>query len=1396
VILSSSVRNLRLLRPALLALFAMAALSPAFAATCPSNIPATNAGESVVCFTSSSGISVVANGTQADENGSASIAVSGIPAPVSRIAVSMNGMTAGGGAYGLNDYAFLVASPGNSKALDFWDDGCQQSVSNDTFVFDDSASSVVPNGGKSPTLCSSGYPTPNDLLAYQPFAEYPDTFVSYSGSFTEANPAGTSTFMTFEDLSGSQVNGTWNLYVGYQYNPQTISDCSDENSPSCSTVSITNWTVAVYYIPAAVGTTTSLSSSATNNAVFSSSPNDSTTLTATVTSTGGTVNTGTVTFYDGANTASCSGANPAAVSGGTATCNASFSGAAEGTHQLTADYNGGTGFDGSDSSALGLLVYNHTAQSGNTYCNNGTVSSVDTSTTPLPSYVFIGSPDTTTAPSGGGVIDTVTVKLNSLDTGPDAAQEQQNLLLVGPGGQLIVFNANSGSNTVSANVSDVTFSDSGSTLAPSPQPGTTALSSNTTYKPTSYFVDSTEGSPTEQSAFPSGTPMFSVANNAAPTGSATFGSTFSGAAATGTWTLYYSNWENGTATVGGWCVSFTMGGGDATSTTVSSSEPTALTSDTFNITATVKDTSNSGTTVNGGSVTFTAGTLLLGSAPVSGGTATLSNFTPSSIAGFTEGTYDIVATYSGTSGPPAFGPSHGQVAQRINNPGPTPTISGSTYTYCTATPVVIPYTGTAGSVDTAAPYPSNIIVSGLPGTLNTLTVQLNAEDNFQDIQNMGFLLTGPNGGNIDFFSNVGGFGATSIADTLYSIFDAAGAPFGQYTTSDNPPAGNYPPESYGLTTNGASDTYPTCQGLVSDCNPASPGTPVGPPAPTSFSYAQPKGSATFGNTFDGINANGTWSLYAYADVANDPSGTLSSWCVALKENLPSLSISKSGSTSLTQGQTGVQYTITVTNNGPGSTAGTVTVTDVPSSGLTVTAMSGSGWTCTTLPTCTSTSPIAANEPYPAITATVSVGSNASASQTNGASVYGGGSSQTSGSPATATPVSITVTAGTTTTAANATATYSASSQTVSLNATVTSSVTVNSGTVTFTVSGISGSATSGTVTGGNASANFTIPGGTAANTYTITATYNPGAGFSGSSDSSHTLTINSPAATVTNVTSSAANGSYGVGAMIPVLVTFSSAVTVTGTPTLALNSGGTANYASGSGASTLTFTYTVAAGQNSSALDATSTTALSLNGGTINSGGTAANLTLPAPGAAGSLSANKSIVINTTAPTVVSYAVNFGSQSYNLVGAARTAHLPWTITSITVVFSEPIATANTSSLSGVTATSLSGVGTSTLTWTISPITDATLSTMLAGSGANAIKDSAGNPLAGGSGFSQAFSVLYGDVLGDGVVNAADMLADGKAESQPYSIFADLNGDGVVNAADVSIVKAQQGETQH
>ena len=154
--------------------------------------------------------------------------------------------------------------------------------------------------------------------------------------------------------------------------------------------------------------------------------------------------------------------------------------------------------------------------------------------------------------------------------------------------------------------------------------------------------------------------------------------------------------------------------------------------------------------------------------------------------------------------------------------------------------------------------------------------------------------------------------------------------------------------------------------------------------------------------------------------------------------------------------------------------------------------------------------------------------------------------------------------------------------------------------------------------------------------------------------------------TVTGVSSTTANGSYKTGDTIEITVTFNEAVTVTGTPQLTLETGTTdrtINYTRGSGTDTLTFNYTIQAGDTSADLDYAATSALALNGGTIKgAAGNDAILTLPPPGAAGSLGANKALVIDSFAPTVVDVRSSTADGSYG----------PGEIISITVMFSEAI----------------------------------------------------------------------------------------------------------------------------
>ena len=151
--------------------------------------------------------------------------------------------------------------------------------------------------------------------------------------------------------------------------------------------------------------------------------------------------------------------------------------------------------------------------------------------------------------------------------------------------------------------------------------------------------------------------------------------------------------------------------------------------------------------------------------------------------------------------------------------------------------------------------------------------------------------------------------------------------------------------------------------------------------------------------------------------------------------------------------------------------------------------------------------------------------------------------------------------------------------------------------------------------------------------------------------------------TVTGVSSSTTNGTYKAGETISVQVTFSEAVTVTGTPQLTLETGTTdqvLNYSTGSGSKVLSFTYTVQAGDTSADLDYVNTTALALNSGTIkDAAGNNATLTLPTPSASGSLGASKSIVVDAVRPTVT-------------VVVADTSLAAGETSLVTFTFSEPV----------------------------------------------------------------------------------------------------------------------------
>jgi len=122
---------------------------------------------------------------------------------------------------------------------------------------------------------------------------------------------------------------------------------------------------------------------------------------------------------------------------------------------------------------------------------------------------------------------------------------------------------------------------------------------------------------------------------------------------------------------------------------------------------------------------------------------------------------------------------------------------------------------------------------------------------------------------------------------------------------------------------------------------------------------------------------------------------------------------------------------------------------------------------------------------------------------------------------------------------------------------------------------------------------------------------------------------------ILEVSSTTADGTYGSGAVITITIKYSESVSVTGIPKIKLNVGPNvryAEYSSGSGSDTLSFTYSIQSGDSADPLDYDSENALELNGGTITSSldGLSGSLTLPAKG---TFTNSHKIIISTAVPS-------------------------------------------------------------------------------------------------------------------------------------------------------------------
>jgi len=137
-------------------------------------------------------------------------------------------------------------------------------------------------------------------------------------------------------------------------------------------------------------------------------------------------------------------------------------------------------------------------------------------------------------------------------------------------------------------------------------------------------------------------------------------------------------------------------------------------------------------------------------------------------------------------------------------------------------------------------------------------------------------------------------------------------------------------------------------------------------------------------------ATGVFNVTGSTGAFNDPNtANNAAFTTITIAQTPALAITKTHAANFAAGSTG-SYAVSVSNAGGSASTGTVTVTDTPPAGMTITAMSGTGWNCTP-PSCTRSDALAPAGTYPTITVTVQIANAATTPLVNSVTVSGGGS---------------------------------------------------------------------------------------------------------------------------------------------------------------------------------------------------------------------------------------------------------------------------------------------------------------------------------------------------------------------------------------------------------------------
>ncbi|MEP7339944.1 MAG: choice-of-anchor J domain-containing protein [Acidobacteriota bacterium] len=174
----------------------------------------------------------------------------------------------------------------------------------------------------------------------------------------------------------------------------------------------------------------------------------------------------------------------------------------------------------------------------------------------------------------------------------------------------------------------------------------------------------------------------------------------------------------------------------------------------------------------------------------------------------------------------------------------TPVIASTPFTNATAINLPADPPGSGA----ATPYPSNINVSGVTGSIINIAVTLNGVSHTFP-NDMDLLLVGPTGVGYTVLSDVGG-GAPGLSNVTFTLQDSS--------TPITTVAGSLTAGTFRPTNSGTGDTFPA-------------------PAPGTFQLPPSAGVASLLGTYGALNANGTWSLYAVDDLGGDTGALAGGW---------------------------------------------------------------------------------------------------------------------------------------------------------------------------------------------------------------------------------------------------------------------------------------------------------------------------------------------------------------------------------------------------------------------------------------------------------------------------------------------------------------------------------------